>query len=93
MIQALHIALGLVLGLAAGGAHLALVHYRARRATRGATALAMGLYPVGLAVVALPVFAATQISPLCACVTLPGIALVRWRVLRAKRRAMETRAP
>ena len=40
------------------------------------------LRSLGLAAVALPVFAATQVAPVAAWATLPGIMLVRWLVLR-----------
>lgn len=82
MIVFWHIVIGLVLGLVGGAAHLWLVHVRARRAVQDRAGLAMALYPLGLAAIALPVFAATQVAPVAAYATLPGIMLVRWLVLR-----------
>lgn len=82
MIHVVHILLGLALGALGGAAHLWLVHLRARRAVTHAPGV-MLLYPVGLVALAIPVFVATQIAPVAAWSTLPGIVAVRWLSLRA----------
>jgi len=92
VIHVLHIVLGLALGALGGAAHLWLVRLRARRAVTHASGV-MLLYPVGLAALALPVFLATQIAPVAAWASLPGVVLVRWLSLRALTRPRRRGAP
>lgn len=82
MIAVAQVVAGLVLGMIAGLLHLAVLRWRVRRALTRGVGQAMLLYPVGLSLFALPIVAAAQVAPLSAWVSIAGVLIVRWRVLR-----------
>lgn len=77
-------ALGLVLGVAAGLAHLWGCHLRARLAVRGRPLLALVTFPLSLVPAAVAVIVCARLSPVAAWAVLAGILAARAVVLRRK---------
>lgn len=81
MTPASNLALGLVLGLLGGGAHLAVARLRAGLLPRRGAPLVLALYPVGLLGPALAVLCAARIHAVSAIAVPFGILLIRTLVL------------
>lgn len=86
MIQVHHVLAGVLLGAAGALAHLALTGWRARLVTSGRRRLAAATFPVGLALIAASVVAASSVAPAAAWATVVGILATRaaWLGRRVK---------
>lgn len=84
MITALHIALGILAGIASARLHLAMVHRAARQTTRAGRG--------GAALATMPVRLAVGIVPLAALAKLGGAALVAGLGASIVTRVLRTRA-
>jgi hypothetical protein len=84
---ALHIAIGIALGVTGAAAHLALTWWRARLVTSGRAGLAWVTLPVGLAAVGLALYAAARVAPEAAWTFVIGLLAARFAVLHRVRSA------